>query len=196
MQDASTQTTNNGLISIDGIDREDITCLLSLDLFFDPVVAIPCGHAFERTGSQKIKNDKCPCCRENIVMFYRAFDKKNMMDKVLAAHPELYAEVCFDLDYFAKVVSKNELNTPIGERFIQLLQHAPCRLTEKAIDGTQKDKTAIEKLITTEQGRQVLREKLICVHIPELFQLKVNGKTIADWMKPEEKAPESSVNSN
>lgn len=196
MQDASTPTTND-LISIDGIDRKDIICPLSLALFFEPVLAIPCGHAFEKIESQRIKNGKCPCCREDIVMFGRALDKKNMMDKVLAAHPELYAEVYFNLDHFAEVVSNNALNTPTGNRFIKLLQHAPpCRLTEKAIEGTQKDKTAIEILITTAQGRQVLCEKLNHVLTPELLQLEANGKTIADWMKPEEKTPESSVSSN
>src|SRR3990167_8742718 len=194
MQDTSTSADQVLMIPF---NQKEFTCPVTMELFFEPVMFSGCEHCFEGRIAHQLR--ACPECRNkdentSIVPVSRFF--KNMMEKFLTTNPKLYAEVYFNLDHFAEVVSNNELNTPTGWRFIQLLQHAPSRLTEKADEGTQKDKTAIEILITTEQGRQVLREKLNHVLTPELLQLEVNGKTIADWMKPEEKAPEFSVSSN
>ncbi|OGT38697.1 MAG: hypothetical protein A3F11_03650 [Gammaproteobacteria bacterium RIFCSPHIGHO2_12_FULL_37_14] len=179
------------------INQKEFTCPVTMELFFEPVMFSDCEHCVEGRIVHLLK--ACPECRNKvedtpIVPVSRLF--KNTLELFLTTHSKLYAEVYFNLDHFEEVVNENELNTPTGGRFIQLLQHAPYRLTEKAIEGTQKDKTAIEILITTEQGCQVLRDQLSHVLTPELLQLEVNGKTIADWMKPEEKTPESFVSSN
>ena len=163
------------------IDLNDLTCPVTLQLFFDPVLAAPCGHGVERSvGELLLLKGKCPHCRNEIVLFAEAFDKRRELDDVLARHPELYAQVYFNLDHFAEVVGKNGLTTPMGERFLKLLQHSANYLNDKADEGKQKNITAIEILASTYQGREIVRkdEKIRTLITPDSLQLPVAGKTI------------------
>lgn len=177
------------------IDHKELTCPITNELFFDPVLAMPCGHGFENRASGSLLKGSCPECRQDIVIFGAALDKRRDMDKVLSLRPELYAQVYFNLDHFAEIVEekgvivkKNQLTTPIGVRFIKLLQHAANHLNDKAVEGVQKGKNAIEILASTQPGRELLRkdEKIRALISKESLQLKVNDKTIQEWLSLEE----------
>lgn len=174
------------VISI-SIELKDLTCPVTLNLFFDPVLAMPCGHGIENRISSNLLKGSCPTCRQDIMMFGTALDKKNMIDKVLSQHPEWYTQVYFNLDHFAEIVAHNQLATLLGQRFIKLLQHAATLLNDKALDGNQKNKTAVEVLTSTYQGRELLRknEKIQALLTSESRKLKVEGKTIDEWLKGE-----------
>ena len=146
---------------------------------------MPCGHGFENRASTGLLNGSCPSCRQDITLVGVALDKRRALDKLLTLHPEFYSEVYFNLDHFAEIVSNNQLNTTMGEHFIKLLQHAANHLNDHAIDGLQKNKTAIEILASNYQGRELLRknEKLRALLLPESLRLQVNGKTIDEWIK-------------
>lgn len=160
----------------------DLTCPITLEFFFEPVVASPCGHEFEKCASRTFHN--CPLCRHPIKEFIPAFRARSMLDDFLRKHPEMNAEVYFDLDHFEKIVSNNELKGPIGQRFIRLLQHSTSYLNDVAVQGIQHKKSAIEILSTTSEGLELLRsdKKILALVSEESLQIIVNGKTIQDWI--------------
>lgn len=172
------------------IDLGDLTCPITQELFFNPVLAMPCGHGFESRASSGLANGECPICRQKIIMFGAALGIRRDMDKALTQHPELYAQVYFNSDHFAEVVKNKELATPTGERFIKLLQHVPSNLNAKALVGKQKNKTVIEILAGTKTGRELLGkdEKIRALISKESLQLIVDGKTIGAWLGLDKKA--------
>ena len=71
LPEQSSQTSNEAStrsLSI-GIDLNDLTCAVTLQLFFDPVLAAPCGHGCERSVGELLLKGKCPNCRKDIVLF-------------------------------------------------------------------------------------------------------------------------------
>ena len=177
---------------------EDFTCPVTQSLFFDPVIACntaaTCGHSFEKRECVG-KLQKCPCCREDITLFSPALHTKNILDEILLAHPELWQDVYFDLDHFTEVFAQeNGLKTQNGIRFIRLLEHASNHLNDKAIEGTQCGKSAIEILASTLAGRDLLRKKCRidapsgkflfgnAEILPASLMIQINGKSIQEWL--------------
>lgn len=154
MDSRNIKTSSNHFIF--SVELESLTCPITQELFFEPVLAMPCGHCFEKRASASLKKSACPICRQKIIMFGQALDKKTMLDKVLTEQPELYAQVYFNHDHFSEIIEKNKLKTITGQRFIKVLQHAVNHLTEKAITGKQKNKTAIDILLSSEEGPLLL----------------------------------------
>ncbi|OGT41240.1 MAG: hypothetical protein A3F13_09810 [Gammaproteobacteria bacterium RIFCSPHIGHO2_12_FULL_40_19] len=181
---------------------EDFTCPVTKSLFFDPVIACntaaTCGHSFEkRECVGKLK--QCPCCREEITLVSPALHTKNTLDEILLGHPKLWQDVYFNLDHFTEVFTQeNGLKTQNGIRFIRLLEHASNHLNDKAIEGTQRGKSAIEILASTLAGRDLLRKKLridvsgkfffghhkedAAEISPTSLQIQINGKSIQEWL--------------
>ncbi|MCX7125631.1 MAG: hypothetical protein NTU49_07795, partial [Gammaproteobacteria bacterium] len=108
----------------------------------------------------------------------------NALNNVLTQNSELYNEVYFDLTNFEKIFKQeNGLKTPIGERYITLLENAANHLNE-----------AMSVLTGTIAGRDLLRKKLR-IDAPsgkfffgkaeisaESLQAQVNGKSIREWL--------------
>ena len=168
---------------------QDYVCSITLAYpFIDPLQVTPCGHLFDKksfnTYLQGQTRPTCPYCRGDIVLSGDAPSIiKNALSFGLSQDPELYKDVHFDIDQFADVVRKNKLNTPIGERFILVLEHA---------DNYFNDAMGI--LATTLAGRDLLRKKLSidassgkfkfgrAEISAESLQILVNGKSIREWL--------------
>jgi len=168
---------------------QDYQCSITFEYpFIDPVQVNPCGHLFDKKSFNTYLQGKtrltCPCCRGDIVLSGDAPSIiKNALSFGLSQSPESYKDVHFDLNHFADVVRKNELNTAIGERFILVLEHADTYLNE-----------AIGTLATTLAGRDLLRQKLNIDAASgkfkfgraeisaESLQIEVNGKSIREWL--------------
>ena len=187
--DAATQTGNSGANSVN-YDLADFTCPVTQQLFFDPVSgcnpSATCGHTFEKKECVG-KLQKCPCCREDITLFSPALHTKNTLDQILASKPELWQDVYFNLDHFAEVFAQPDgLKTPSGLRFCRLLENALHHLNDKAVEGTQRGKSAIEILTSTRVGRDLLRtnSKMRALILPESLAIQVDGKSIREWLDP------------
>ena len=180
------------------VNLEDFICPIGLFLFFNPTQAAPCGHVFESQAIQGFVGKKCPCCRQDIVIlsstspFFRS-----ALHNVLMQNLALYSEVYFDLKDFKKIFKQeNGLKTPIGKRYITLLENATNHLNE-----------AMSVLASTLSGRDLLRKKLKIVSTSsataaasaaasgsekylfgnaeisaESLQTQINGKSIREWL--------------
>ncbi|MCX7121998.1 MAG: hypothetical protein NTZ67_09570 [Gammaproteobacteria bacterium] len=183
-------------------DLADFTCPVTQSLFFDPVSGCnpneTCGHTFEKKECVG-KLQKCPCCREDITLFSPALHTKNTLDEILFNHPELWQDVYFNLDHFTEIFTKeNGLKTQNGIRFLRLLSHASNHLNDKAIEGAQKGKSAIEILASTETGLALMRKyfniKVVegkekyyfgnAEIFAESLKIQVNGESIQAWLYP------------
>lgn len=196
---------------------ERISCPVLLTVFFEPVMSVPCGHLIEEDAKNKLETPgKCPCCRESVLTWVKCPPAyKDMLQeefrRALSQELVSYGDMHFNLDHFAKFVGQKRtvddkgkvtqeegLKTPTGLRFITLLQNAANHLNDKAIEGTQKGKSAIEILASTETGRGLMRKyfniKVVegkekyCFGEAEIsadsMQIQVKGKSIREWLDP------------
>lgn len=173
--DAAVQTGNLDSVVINH-DLGDFTCVVTGQILFDPVVT-HCGQHIERSASLKLQ--RCPCCNERNTQFNdpSAFFKTTLQKTI--QQYRLYENVYFDLEGFKQAVAKNQLNTPIGERFLTLLQNSASHLNTKELIRTEtqvthpayleipqvtvvqtQGKSPIEILAETFAGRDLLRKKL------------------------------------
>src|SRR3990167_9507884 len=83
------------------VDLKDLTCPISMSVFFNPAQAAPCGHVFESQTIQGFVGKNCPCCRQDIVILSSPSPfLHNALNNVLTQNSELYNEVYFDLTNF------------------------------------------------------------------------------------------------
>lgn len=174
-QTAAVQTDDLDSVVINH-ELEDFTCIVTGQILFDPVMT-HCGQHIERSASAKLQ--RCPCCNEENIKFNEpsAFFKTTLQKTI--QQYRLYENVYFDLEGFKKIVAKNQLNTPIGERFLTLLQSSASHLNNKELIRTEtqvtdpvyleipevtvvetQGKSPIEILAETLAGRDLLRKKL------------------------------------
>ena len=191
------------------IALEDFTCSVTTAIFFDPVMT-GCGQHVERSARTKLK--ACPCCNITNCSFNNpsAFFKRTLQATIDKYN--LHHQVYFDLPRFKQVVAQNELNTPMGERLLTLLQHASSHLNNGEIIRTETQTTtpayleipeytivetrgesAIEILASTPAGRDYLRKTPIdqtsgkylfgsAEITAQSLEIKVNGKSIREWL--------------
>lgn len=171
------------------LPQQMITCPFTMDIFFEPVMAMPCGHCFEYRESIKLK-DECPCCRtQNIALYPAPPIIRELLLETLKQHPKLYEQVHFDIDYFEEIVLKNDFAPgTAGEKFLLLLQNSTTHLNQKPTIRTERQMTfpgprlipeyqvietigesAIEILAGTPAGRNLLQKKLIIKSAPEKY---------------------------
>ncbi len=157
-------------------DLGDFTCVITGQILFDPVMT-HCGQHIERSASTRLK--RCPCCNEPNIQFSEpsAFFKATLQKTI--HEYRLYKNVFFDIEGFKQVVAKSQLNTPLGERFLTLLQNAPSHLNTREEIRTEtqvthpvdleipqvtvvetQGKSPIEILAEIRSGRDLLRRKL------------------------------------
>ena len=179
-------------------------CPVTRHLFFEPVIAGPCGHAFEKTVCVG-KLQECPCCRKDITLFAPAIIVRNALDDILLEHLELWADVYFDLYFFLEILREdNKLTTPTGVRYLALLENASNHLNDKTAQGLHTGKSPIEILASTQLGRELLRKKLIVKTVVEAgtetpvqkyffghaeitsesLHIQVDGRSIREWLDP------------
>jgi len=172
----------------ENFDLDLLTCPVLLTLFFEPVMAVPCGHLIEEDAKNKLETPgRCPCCRESVLSWIQCPPTfRNMLQselqKAISERRVSYHDIHFNSDHFVKIVGQKRivddkgkvtqeegLKTPTGLRFITLLENAPKHLNQKPVtrtesaDGTVTEsvgKSAIEILSSTPQGRGLLRKKL------------------------------------
>jgi|GEM_PF-2087090 len=175
---AAVQTNDLDGIVVVRHELADFTCPITLQIIFDPVMT-HCGQHIERTASAT-RLSKCPCCNNashnqftEVSAFY-----KTTLQKVIQEN-NLYQDVFFNLEDFKRVVAENKLTTPLGERFLTLLQNATSHLNTKELTRTEtqithpayleipqvtvvetQGKSPIEILAETRLGRDLLRKKL------------------------------------
>ena len=162
-----------------------LTCPILSELFFDPVMSVPCGHLIESDAKDRLENPgRCPCCRESVLSWIPcppAF--KSMLESELkralafrdgAGQPVVtHNDIHFNMNQFVKIVNQKKvidekgktlleegLKTPIGERYSELLANATNHLNDKAAEGTHAGKSPIAILASTQSGRDLLRKKL------------------------------------
>ncbi len=174
---AAVQTGDSDCVVIQH-DLGDFTCVITGQILFDPVVT-HCGQHIERAVSAN-NLPRCPCCNtpgHNKFNEASAFFKTTLQKTI--QQYRLYEDVYFDLESFKQIVSRNQLNTPLGERFLTLLQNATSHLNTKELIRTEtqvthpayleipqvtvvetQGKSPIEILAETRSGRDLLRKKL------------------------------------
>ena len=242
--DAVTQTettieTSNPVTQRNTADRPDVnqlTCPILSELFFDPVMSVPCGHLIESDAKDKLESPgRCPCCREAVLTWIPCPPTvKSMLESELkralafrddAGNPVVtHNDIHFNMNQFAKMVNQTKvvdgkgkttqqegLKTPLGERYIELLENASNHLNDKAAEGTRTGKSPIEILAGTQSGHDLLRKKLTVQTIVETeataatsgtntsvqqyffgnaeitsesLRIQVNGKSIREWLDP------------
>ncbi|OGT47318.1 MAG: hypothetical protein A3E82_07525 [Gammaproteobacteria bacterium RIFCSPHIGHO2_12_FULL_38_11] len=162
-----------------------LTCPILSELFFDPVMSVPCGHLIESDAKDKLESPgRCPCCRESVLSWIPCPPIfKSMLESELkralafrddAGNPVVtHNDIHFNMNQFVKIVNQKKvidekgktlleegLKTPIGERYSELLANATNHLNDKAAEGTHAGKSPIAILASTQSGRDLLRKKL------------------------------------
>jgi len=184
---------------------DDIQCLITTQIFFDPVIAVSnndekCGHCFEKEAIKRWMKDQqertsigtCPQCRAEIVLLAPALSTREKLAKAFDQDPALYNKVYFDLEHFQTVFKeaceKNKFDSLIFRHYMTLLENANIHLNE-----------AIPALANKLEGRDLLRKKLKIVSTSsasgsekyffgnaeisvESLQTQLNGKSIQEWL--------------
>ena len=188
--------------------KSDIECIITTAIFFDPVMT-HCGQHVERTANARLK--RCPCCNSETRGTSEASHFfKNALQAAIAEY-NLYEDVYFNPEDFEKIVKEDKLKTPMGERYLTLLQNTSNHLNHKPVIRTETQtthpaylqipevtitetfgKSAIEILTSTLASRDLLRKKLK-IETGKFFfgnaeisagslQTQVNGKSIREWL--------------
>lgn len=165
---------------------ENYKCGITLEYpYIDPVLITPCGHLFDRKSLthylKHTADSKCPNCRGDIILYCDTTGIRNAILYGLTQDPKLFEDVYFDMQQFIGIIKENKLDTPIGHRFITVLENASNHLND-----------AIDKLASISSGRELLRKKLnikagkVFFNNAEIsnqsLQLQVQGKRICDWL--------------
>ena len=90
---------------------EDIKCPITKEIFFDPVVAQPCGHTFEREMLEEwLKNQSaCPCCaHKDITMGHPPLVWKNALFDAIKNSPDLLAQQYLSENLIKNLIVNNK----------------------------------------------------------------------------------------
>lgn len=141
---------------------ETLTCPVLLELFFDPMMSVPCGHLIESDAKDKLESPgRCPCCRESVLTWIpcppilRGMLESNLQKALLLRDADnqpvvTHDDIHFNINQFAKIVNQKKvvddkgkttqeegLKTPTGLRFIALLENASKHLNQKPVTRTE-----------------------------------------------------------
>lgn len=170
---------SNEIISI--VSKEDISCPISGEVFFDPSITYPCGHLFENEMIHKWmeKNTSCPCCRSEIIKinnpppFFNHF-----FQQVLANNLFLHDERYFDLTSFLNCLSNNlpeKLN-----KMILMLQNSAKHLNMPCDDQMHRGLNPIYFLTKFGKGRKLLTDHLLLREKISAEGINIIGQTAGE----------------
>ncbi len=95
------------------VQLASIICPITNEIFFEPKMAVPCGHTFEYDSIKKWKAAKnsCPCCRKKIEKLIDAPPLLiEMLENILAKYPHLQNQRYFSLDILHRAVTAKDSN--------------------------------------------------------------------------------------
>jgi hypothetical protein len=109
----------------------DITCPISEEIFFEPEMAVPCGHIFEKDEIKQWMTSKstCPCCRSEIEKTVNAPPVlHNLLESLLSKYPKLQQQRYFSHQIIARALKASDQVKL--EKIVKFLTLADHRLNE------------------------------------------------------------------
>lgn len=135
------------------------TCPISLQVFLQPALTIPCGHYFEKDIIQQWhqNNKDCPCCQKPIECIHPAPKEINdKLDEILKKNPEMYEDCYFSIKLFLRTLRNND--EVLLEKMLNILRHSKKQMNAVSDAKEYAGVTPAICLLSEKKGHEVLRK--------------------------------------
>lgn len=138
---------------LDEETRHDITCPITMEVYYDPVSVNGCGHVFERDAMKSLA--RCPNCREPVTGLTPSLPTKNLVERTLKNYPALGDERYFKISNLIDASRKK--NTAELNRLAVVLASSAKHLNAMSEEPGHEGTSALIELSSSSQGLLTLQ---------------------------------------